>query len=315
MLIRAAVRTATLFAGQPPTIDGNTLDPEAHAMLRVMARLGLDRDEETPDIAKLRADFERDAPLVAPPPRMMARVISAHAGTMPVRIYVPRGATRALLVFFHGGGGVLGSIRTHDGLCRALADRSKVMVASVEYRLAPEHPFPAPVDDAAAAWAWACEHFGDHRLGVAGDSFGGLLAAAVERRAARKPDLMMLLYPWLDLRLGTPSIDTFAEGFMLTKPMLAWFRAQYASPEAASPGLVDDLTGVPPTVIVTAGFDPLRDEGRAYADRLAAAGASVRYRCEPDQLHGFASMGGGLRRAALATDRLGEDLAAGLGGS
>ncbi|MCB9575210.1 MAG: alpha/beta hydrolase, partial [Kofleriaceae bacterium] len=249
------------------------------------------------------------------------------AGPLPVRVYVPHGAGSAMIVFFHGGGGVIGSVDSYDLTVRMLAARTGCVVASVDYRLAPEDPHPAAIEDAVAAWAWAraaAPRFGcdPARLAVAGDSFGGFLAAWVERRARDAglgaPALTVLIYPLLDLTLTQPSIDTFADGFLLTRAMMTWFRGLYlpgddAARRAASPLLLDDVRDAAPALIVTAGFDPLRDEGAAWAERLRATGARVTYRCHPELVHGFIGLTGGFRRADAATRALCDDVAAALG--
>jgi acetyl esterase len=328
-LVRAAVRAAALaepLYGGPVRIDGQELDPELHAALAATRAAGIQSIEHLP-VADARA---RAAALLAGfdvAPRAMARVIETAApgpaGPVPVHLYEPHRAGGGMLVFFHGGGGVIGSVASYDPSARLLADLTRARIAMVEYRLAPEHPHPAAIDDAVAAWRWACDRAADlgaRRIGVAGDSFGGFLSAWVARRARRDglpaPAVMGLLYPMLDLTRSSPSIATFADGFVLTRSLLGWFTDHYAPDLAArragSPHFFDDLAGAPPAVVVTAGFDPLRDEGQAFAERLAAAGAPVRYRCERDLVHGFLSMTGAFRRAEAAVLRLCDDLAEGL---
>ena len=326
-LVRAAVRAGALaepLLGGRVVIEGQELDPELHVVLAAAKAAGIESIEGLPvPAARVRA-----ATMLAgfdAAPRTMARVIETAApgpaGSIPIHVYEPRRAGRGLLVLFHGGGGVIGSVASYDPVARLIADRTRARVAVVEYRLAPEHPHPAAIDDAVAAWAWACvraRDLGCDRIGLAGDSFGGFLSAWVERRARRDglpaPAVMGLVYPLVDLTLSSRSIDTFADGFLLTRKLMSWFRDHYAPHpairRAGSPLFLDDLTGAPPTIVVTAGFDPLRDEGRAYAERLAAGGARVVDRCETDQVHGFLSMTGGFRRADAAVARLCDDLAA-----
>jgi acetyl esterase len=318
-LLRAALRAAAvaepLFGG-PVCADGQRLDPALHAALAASRRAGIRSIEGMP-VAEARAYAARTLALfdAAPPP--MARVIETAApgpaGPLPIHVYQPFGARPGLLVYFHGGGGVIG---------RLLAARTGCRVALVEYRLAPEHVHPAAIDDAWAAWRWAVTRARDlgadpRRIGVAGDSFGGFLAAWIAQLARRDgvpaPAVMALCYPLVDLTMASPSIDTFAEGFVLTRALMTWFRDHYAPDEATrragSPIFADDLAGAPPAIVITAGFDPLRDEGRAYADRLAAAGAPVRYRCEADLIHGFLGMTGAFGRADEAMGHLADDLA------
>jgi acetyl esterase/lipase len=225
-----------------------------------------------------------------------------------------------LLVFYHGGGWTIGDLDTHDALCRLTCRDADIHVLSIDYRLAPEHPAPAAVDDAYAAFRWACEHAAElgaipGRVAVGGDSAGGNLAALVSQLArddgGPMPALQWLIYPATDLSARTRSISLFAEGFLLTKHDIDWFHAQYlggsgidpADPRV-SPLLADKLSGLPPALIAIAGFDPLRDEGEQYAMALRAAGTAVDLRFMGSLTHGFASLfplGGG---SAVATGEL-----------
>jgi acetyl esterase len=322
--IRAGARAERLYGG-PVEVEGQRLDPEVHAGL-VGARVArLPRLEDMlPPAARAYASRTLGAFDCAPRP--MARVIDAFAPgerPIPVRIYQPHDAAPAMLLWFHGGGGVIGSIQDHDAIARMIAHRTGCVVASVGYRLGPEDPHPAAIDDAVAAWRWACGKAPElgvdvKRIGVGGDSFGGLLAAWVERRARDenlpRPAVVGLVYPLLDLTMSSPSVDTFADGFLLTRSLMHWFREGYAPDPAvrrdASPIFLPRVAGASPTVIVTAGFDPLRDEGRAWADRLELGGAHVVYRCETDLVHGFLATTGAFRRCDAAAARLCEDLGA-----
>jgi acetyl esterase len=259
------------------------------------------------------------------------RTVPSAEGSRPVRVYTPagaRGAAAAGLVWFHGGGWVVGSIESYDRVCREIASRSGVVVVSADYRLAPEHPFPAARDDALATTRWVLENaasFGMHpaAVGVGGDSAGGNLAALVAqelRRASLRPAFQLLIYPATDLTRSLPSHRYFAEGFMLPEPSITWFLQNYlpdpelARDPRASPLLASDLSGLPPALVVTAGFDPLRDEGRAYADRLRDAGVKVEYVCSEGSMHGFINTAGAVDEAARVLDlvarRLHEALAA-----
>ena len=312
-LLRPVLRAAAPLA-PPHVVDGNRLDPELQVVLGAAKRLGI-KSLEGMEVGAARAHSARMLRLFDAAPREMARVVECAAGEIPIHVYEPYDARDATIVFFHGGGGVIGSLATYDVVARLLADRTRCAVAMVEYRLAPEHPHPAAIDDAVAAWRWAAARFGG-RLAVAGDSFGGFLSAWVERRARdeglRRPDLMALIYPLLDLTLSSPSVEVFADGYLLTKALMLWFRGHYLADAArrpeASPLFLPSLAGAPPTLIVTAGFDPLRDEGRAYADRLSTAGSPVRYRCEGALVHGFLGMTGAFRAAEAAVARLCEDV-------
>ena len=248
------------------------------------------------------------------------RAVPGPAGDIPVRVYTPLGAADATLpglVFFHGGGFVLGDLDSHDDLCRALANGSGCRAVSVGYRLAPEHPFPAAVEDCWAATrhvAANAAQFGidPARLAVGGDSAGGNLAAVVSQLAKtdRAPQIafQLLIYPVTQLGapVDTPSMRENAKGYFLEKEGMDWFTRLYC-PDAAhrsdprlSPLLCPDLAGLPPAYVITAGFDPLRDEGRAYADKLDAAGVPVTYVNYPGMVHGFFSMRGLIPKAREA---------------
>jgi acetyl esterase len=220
-----------------------------------------------------------------------------------------------VLVYLHGGGWVVGSLETHDGVCRALASRTPCVVAAVDYRLAPEHRFPAAVEDAWAATAWVAEHAasigGDpDRIAVGGDSAGGTLATACAIRArdhGLRLALQLLVYPVTDHRFDTASYEECAEGYGLTRDAMRWYWAQYLGPDdgsspEASPLRAADLAGLAPAHVVTAEYDPLRDEAEAYAARLEEAGVPVRLdRCE-GLIHGFLRMPGTIRRADAVLD-------------
>lgn len=327
-LLAAPTPVPRALAGGRIERDGLTLDPQLAAMLAVARRLGIDRiDDRT--VAEARAISLANIGLLDADLRSMAQVIDTSApgpgGAIPVRVYRPRAATAAMILYFHGGGGVIGSIEGHDAVCRLLADETRCVVASVDYRLAPEHPHPAAVDDALAAWRWARTEarvlgVDPTRIGLAGDSMGGYLAAMVERRdrSAPRPAAVALVYPLLDHTMSSPSVETFADGFLLTRALMRWFRSSYcpdpATQRAASPHFWDDVAGAPPTFVITAGFDPLRDEGRRWAARLAGAGARAVLREHPSLVHGFISMTGAVRAARAAVLALCADLRGELAG-
>jgi acetyl esterase len=243
-------------------------------------------------------------------------------GPIPLRLYRPAAAPAAgtaALVFFHGGGWVLGNLESHDGMCRHLAERSGCVVVAVDYRLAPEHKFPAPLDDAGAATAWVAAQAGalgldPARIAVGGDSAGGNLAAALclAARDAGGPAIawQMLLYPATDFAMDTPSHRRFEEGHLLTRESMLWFRDHYlTSPEEAaawraSPLRAASVAGLPPALVLTASHDPLRDEGEAYGRRLAEAGVPVTLWRVPGQIHGFLPMGKAIAASAAVLDRL-----------
>jgi acetyl esterase len=233
-----------------------------------------------------------------------------------VRKYDPLRPSGASILFFHGGGGVLGGIETHDTLCRTLSHDTEATVFSVEYRLAPEHPFPAAVHDGVAALQWLSREarnmsLDPARIVVAGDSAGaGLAAVALHETKGRlevPAAAQLLIYPALDLRARLPSRKELAHQFPIPERMLHWFFDHYFGPAwpiadpRAIPALYEDYSGLPPSLIITAGYDPLRDEGAEYAERLAAADVPVEYECYEGTVHGFMNMGRVLRVAYRTT--------------
>lgn len=243
----------------------------------------------------MRAPVEREP---------MYEVRDVDAGGVPARLYHPSPEVTGLLVFFHGGGWVIGDLESHDGTCRALANMSGHAVLSIDYRLAPEHPFPVPLGDCVQATRWAHANAASlrtdpDRVAVGGDSAGGNLAAIVANLQPVPLRFQLLVYPVVDTRGGHPSITANGEGYMLTASAMQWFIGHYLSggegtPEdpRVSPLLDSDdaLRGSPPALVITAEFDPLRDEGEAYAARLCSLGvpcSSVRF---GGQIHGFFSM-------------------------
>jgi acetyl esterase len=308
--------------------DGLQLDVQVQMLLWLIARLKVP-ELAAGSVADARAALDRAAPtldLVAP--RDVAaydRAIVGAEGARRARLYMPSSAPPSNapgLVFFHGGGFVIGSIESHDRVCRAIADRAGVVVVSVDYRLAPEHPFPAAPLDAVAATRWVLGHAAElgmdaERVAVGGDSAGGNLAAVVcqaLRDDMRRPAFQLLIYPATDLTRSLPSHALFDRGYFLSRAAMDWYMRHYLTSAAdatkplASPLLAGDLSNLPPAFVVVAGFDPLRDEGRAYADKLRAAGVPVELVCVEGQMHGFLLLGGGLREGArlvqLVTARL-----------
>ena len=298
--------------GRPRELDGQVLASDVQALIRLSEWAGEESitEETTPEQA--RASTRERSASASGPPLPMDRVegldLPGPEGEIPARLYVPRGPAprpRPLLVYFHGGGWVIGDLDTHDGPCRFLATHADAVVLSVDYRLAPEHPFPAAVEDAFAAFAWASSHAGEigadpSRIAVGGDSAGGNLAAAVSLLArdggAPAPAMQLLIYPVTDAVGGQASRDLFAEGFLLTKGDMNWFERHYL-PDGSASGdprvsmlRAEDLTGLPPAYVTTAGFDPLRDEGEAYAARMRDAGTRVALRRHPGLVHSFANM-------------------------
>ncbi|MEI5100788.1 alpha/beta hydrolase [Streptomyces sp. PmtG] len=310
------------------------LAPEARFLVDAMASHFPDLGGAVTDAVEARRVLAAAPPWPFPPPPVGSvadRLVPGPPGApeLPVRVYLPEPGTggfpaaRPTVVFFHGGGWALCGLDTHDAIARELCRGARAAVVSVDYRLAPEHPFPAAVDDAYAAVVWAAGHLAelggeDGALVVAGDSAGGNLAtvAALTARAAGGPDiaLQVLVYPAVDARQGAASFATNAEGYFLTRAHCHWFRAQYlgthASPDdpRVSP-LLADLTGLPPAHIVTAGCDPLCDEGRAYAARLRGAGVRVTEGRHPGMFHGFFGFPELLADARAAQETVAEAIA------
>jgi acetyl esterase len=310
------------LAGPPLRRDGLTLDLDAQLLLRLAERRPQPPLRSlTP--AQARAQLRTSTGRVIDRPPAMAEVraltVAGGAGALPARLYVPAEAAGsdggALTVYFHGGGWVVGDLDTHDSVCRALARSSGARVLSVAYRLAPEHPFPAAVEDAPASYrdavARARELGADpRRVAVAGDSAGGHLAAVTALLAARDehpPAFQLLIYPATDFVQISHSRLEFAEGFLLTKENMDWYEENFVGGNdrrdpRISPLLAEDHAGLAPAMVVTAGFDPLRDEGEAYARRLQSAGVPAMLRRHPGYVHGFAHfmVGGSGPREALA---------------
>lgn len=297
------------LSGKPAVqIDGQTLAPQVQLGLAIMARRGEPQPETMSPVEARRLRRELAA-VYAGKPAAVGPVTDLEIDAdprIPARHYVPsEPGPHPLLVFFHGGGFLFGDLDTHDAVCRLLCRHSGAQVLAVDYRLAPENPFPAAVEDARAALAWAhanATRLGAdaRRVGVGGDSAGGNLAAVVSQLAARDggpaPALQMLIYPVTDFTRRRRSRELFGEGFFLTNAEMDWFSDSYlgageprTSDTRVSPLLAEDLSGLAPALIFTAGFDPLRDDGEAYAEALAAAGTSVTLRRFPGFIHAFIS--------------------------
>ena len=322
-----------LAGGRPVVVDGRTLHPEIQLLVAVRALLGGKGITDGPhDSARRR--YRRECTAHQGPPVPIGAVtdstIEGPAGPLRVRHYAPMSASsasspssaaspRPLLVFLHGGGFVVGDLDTHDVVCRLLCRHADVHVLAVDYRLAPEAPFPAAVEDALAAFRWARSHASSlgadpARIAVAGDSAGGQLAAVVCQELARsgeaQPAAQLVLYPALCRRRERPSLTLFARGFMLTRADIDAFQHHYTGHtndadirqrpldglrELIATSALDAgkaLLPLAPAVVVTAGFDPLRDEGDEYAALLAEAGGRVTHRCVDDSVHGFANLVG-----------------------
>jgi acetyl esterase len=302
-------------------------DGEVRLLLELMEQAEKDGRPKlhTLPYAKGRAEVDRMSEGCEAEPPEVGAVID---GTIPVtgaalkfRRYRPLGVESAAaggrlptLIYYHGGGWVIGNIETHDSTCRRIANKSRCQVISVDYRLAPEHPFPTPIEDSLAAF----RHIRDNaavyeadpaRLAVGGDSAGGNIAAVVcqdcKQTGEPMPAFQMLIYPATDARRQTPSRRLFADGYFLTQDLMDWFWKAYAPADA--------LSGLPPAFVLTAGFDPLRDEGRAYADRLIDAGVKTTYVNYPGTIHGFFSLTRFLKQGLKANDEAAAVMAAHFG--
>jgi acetyl esterase len=302
----------------------SALHPQVVALLERAAKSPLPPYSEVPPAVARR--FYRDVrgALTPDPPAVESvqlLIAPGPGGPVPVRAYRPKGAGRdevlPALVYFHGGGWVIGDLDTHDVVCRTLANGARCAVFSVEYRKAPESPFPAAVEDCFSALSFVFSNskslkVNSKQIAVGGDSAGGNLATVVAMlaRDAGGPSLsfQLLIYPGVDNRMGHASIETNGEGYLLTKKSMHYFRGHYLPNPAdwhdwrASPLLAKSLAGLPPAFVMTAGFDPLRDEGRAYSERLKQEGVSTEYREYADMVHGFITMGRALDTANTALE-------------
>ncbi len=303
------------------------LEAETRALLDLMdaaVKGGRPRLETLPHavgrkaVDKMSEDGEAEPPEVA---EVADGGFAGPASEIRFRRYRPIGAKAGLLptlIYYHGGGFVIGNIETHDSTCRRLANKSRCQVISIDYRLAPEHPFPAPIDDGLAAFRHIrdnAESFGADaaRIAVGGDSAGGAMAAVVCQlcRDAKEqgPAFQMLIYPATDSSKESASRKALAEGYFLSGALMTWFWEAYVPDEDTdladlrlSPLLAKDFTGLPPAFVLTAGYDPLRDEGRAYADKLIDAGVKTTYVNYPGTIHGFFSMTRFLKQGLKAND-------------
>jgi acetyl esterase len=326
--LRMPISWVNLLAGPPITVDGRTLDTRTQWFLQLLARSG-QQPLHRLGVARAREEIDLFQPVMsgrpAPVGEIVDRTISGPGGRLRVRFYRPAGSVARLLptiLYFHGGGWAIGSLEAYDLPCRFFCARSGCAIVAVDYRLAPEHKFPAGIDDALAAFRWLAAEGMElgvdlDRIVVAGDSAGGTLATVVAqavRGEPRTPCLQWLIYPATDLGGEMPSHTSCGQGFLLTQADMEWFRGLYLNDPAeiadprVSPLRAPDLSGLPPALIFTAGLDPLRDEGQAYAERLTAAGVKTVHREFDSLIHGFVGMRGALQAAARAMD----DMVAGL---
>jgi acetyl esterase len=305
-----------------------TLDPDAAAVLQAFQEAGRPPYESLSP-AEAREFYSQGRLVTNPEPPELRSVqplaIPSPEGSIPARIYTPlrlrqTNGLAPCLVFFHGGGWVIGDLESHDVVCRKLSDEGQLIVISVDYRLAPEHKFPAAVEDAITATKWIADHSNQlgldaSRLMVGGDSAGGNLAAvvAIAARDGDGPAVagQLLIYPAIDFAMTHPSHSEPETSILLTHSVITWFRDHYLNGAAdvhdwrASPARASTLIGLPPAYVLTAGADPLRDEGDEYAVRLREAGVPVTHRTFPGQFHGFFTMGKLLQQANVAADEIG----------
>jgi acetyl esterase len=295
------------------------LDPQAQALMTLLSEKGIPPVyTQTP--AEARASYLARRSITqseAPEVGHVQDLHFTHSGVdIAVRVYHPAGANQAMpaLVYLHGGGWTVGDLDTHDVLCRSLCKQAGGVVVAVDYRMGPEYKFPAAYDDAVVAWQWVAAQaqalgIDPTRIAIGGDSAGGNLAAAAclgLRDLGLKPVMQLLIYPSTLMAPDTASYQTNGQGYMLTRESMAWYSGNYlrgpqdAQDWRASPQLATSHANLPPALVLTAGFDPLRDEGLMYADALSRAGVSSQYICFERQIHGFITMGRVLQEANTA---------------
>lgn len=299
----------------PPNPGPLQPDPATRGLLDAIAEAGIPPMHTLPPGEARQAMLDGRVNDIDPPPvtRVEDRTIPGPGGPLPIRCYYPREAPAAglpTLLYYHGGGFVIGDLDTHDILCRQLCVLADVLVVAVDYRLAPEHRYPAAVDDAIASFEWLREAYAEigadpSRVAVAGDSAGGTLAAVVAQHARDRGEALraqLLLYPVVDLGASYPSHDEHAEIYPIPRPVLDWFWSHYLGPDRAddaavrqqiwaSPIRVQRFAGLAPAYVLTAGLDPLRDEAAEYAARLTEAGVETVYQCVMGTVHGFLRLG------------------------
>jgi acetyl esterase len=333
LMLRLPTWVAALwYLGRRTQLDGNTLDAKVQLICSIVERVrSVPVSELTPEMSREQlATFSK---LLGGGPSHVGDVtdmtVPGPAGDMPARLYRPKNAGPGplpILVFYHGGGWIQGDIETHDEPCRLIANVSGGLVLSVYYRLAPEHKFPAGVDDCLAAFRWVRDHGGDigadpTRIAVGGDSAGGNLAIVVCDETIKQgetgPGFQLLIYPATDSRLATKSFKLFEDGFFLTRERINWYLQLYLADfekqkedTRFAPVFIDDVSAHPPALIITAGFDPLRDEGHAWHEALQAAGVASEYVQYDGMIHAFINMAGVLPDGGAALDLCGQRLKA-----
>ena len=310
------------------------LDPQVQAILDIQAAAWAKGAQKFHELSAeaARETYRRGSDAFCASPPKVAEItdlaFEGPGGPVPLRLYRPLGSDSEsllpVLVYFHGGGFVVGGIDTHDTLCRRLCNEGGFAVLSVEYRLAPEHPFPAAMDDAYAAIEWAAAYGGEHgfdggRLAVGGDSAGGTLSAVacLMARDVNGPAIAFqaLLYPGIDMDYNEGSRQALGEGYILDKESMAYFYRHFMGESGnrtdwrASPIKAADHSNLPPALVLTAGFDPLKDEGLAYAEKLNSAGVDANYSCYNGMAHGFLTMDGMIDMAGEAIGEIAKEVA------
>jgi acetyl esterase len=315
------------------SMGGRTMDPKAQLVGEFVKSIRV--PGVYPPLPELRQQLRTMVTLMDEPAPALASIedvkIPGPAGTIPARVYdaASGGGPRPALVYLHGGGWVQGDLETHHGLCARIAQRAGIVVVAIDYRLAPESKFPAAVEDCVAAYRWARAHgrevgVDQSRVGIGGDSAGGNLSAVVSQLAKAAglpvPTCQVLIYPATDFSMGTPSHRELENGHIIPRERIVWYAQQYLRGEAdkkdprVSP-ILGDLRGQPPALIITAGFDPLRDEGHEYAKALEKAGVDVQYHEYPGQIHAFVSLTKAIPQGIACTLQIGDYLRQRLGGS
>jgi acetyl esterase/lipase len=304
LLARMSQRAQVGLSGRRRiVIDGQRLDPEVQLLLAARERLQPPVWDASMTVERGR-EITREEAWVAAGTRPIAvgGVEDLTVAGLPGRLYIPdEPGPHPLLLYYHGGGFVAGDLETHDAPCRVLCRHAGARVLSIDYRLAPEHPFPAWIEDGLATYDWAVEHAAElgadpARVAVSGDSAGGNIAAVIaqERKSApTHPALQLLIYPSVDMRGPRRSHELFGDGFFLTSALIEWYSNHFLPEDAdrtdirRSPLLAPDLSGVAPAIVITVGFDPLRDEGEAYAGKLRESGVPVLAHRFRGMFHGF----------------------------